>query len=83
MQKNRGIGITPAGGIFTGKSFSTMADEINFRRRRLETEATHERLAGPRDGLRQRVGQVTQALMAFGHVDHVRVRRPHPHGHRA
>jgi len=59
-------GLTPAGSIFTGEG-SAMLDEIEFRMHRLAGEARRERLAGPRDGLRQRLGH---ALMALGHAIH-------------
>jgi hypothetical protein len=50
-----------------GEGMTTMCSEIDFRMRRLEAEAYRERLAGPRDGLRQHLGH---ALMALGRAIH-------------
>jgi hypothetical protein len=50
-----------------GEGMTTMCSEIDFRMRRLEAEAYRERLAGPRDGLRQRLGH---AHMALGRAIH-------------
>jgi hypothetical protein len=41
--------------------------EIDYRIQRLQAEAASERLAGPRDGIRQHVGH---ALMALGRAIH-------------
>jgi hypothetical protein len=46
---------------------NAMGHEIDFRMRRLEAETCRERLAGPRDGIRQHVGH---ALMALGRAIH-------------
>jgi hypothetical protein len=46
---------------------NAMGHEIDFRMRRLEAEADRERLAGPREGLRQHLGH---ALMALGRAIH-------------
>lgn len=61
-----GHGIAPAGSIFTGEG-SGISDEIDFRARRLASEAHRDRLAGPRHGLRHRVGH---ALIALGRAIH-------------
>jgi hypothetical protein len=66
MQMTIGPGVTPAGAIFTGEA-SAACGEIDFRMRRLETEAAHERLAGSPAGLRRHVGH---ALMALGRIIH-------------
>jgi hypothetical protein len=60
-------GVVPAGSIFTGEGVSVMNDEVEFRMRRLAVEAHRERLAGPRDGLRQQIGH---ALVALGRAIH-------------
>jgi predicted transcriptional regulator len=60
------FGVTPAGSIFTGEA-STVASEIAFRVARLADETDRERLAAPREGLRQRIGH---ALMALGRAIH-------------
>jgi hypothetical protein len=52
---------------FAGKGMTTMCSEIDFRMRRLEAEANCERLAGPRDGIRQHLGH---ALIALGRAIH-------------
>jgi hypothetical protein len=44
-----------------------MCAEIDYRINRLQAEAASERLAGPRDGLRQHLGH---ALMALGRAIH-------------
>jgi hypothetical protein len=67
MRTRARFGVTPAGAIFSGDGTTTMTDEVDFRMRRLEAEAARERLAGPRDGLRQHVGH---ALMALGRAIH-------------
>jgi hypothetical protein len=92
MQTPRGPGVAPAGGIFTGESMSTMCDEIDFRMRRLESEASHERmhrleteaahdpLVGPPHSLGRRLGH---ALRTLGHGNHhLRPRHPIAHWHR-
>jgi len=53
--------------IFTGAGMTTTSHEIDFRMRHLEAAAAGERLAGPRDGLRQHLGH---ALMALGRAIH-------------
>ncbi len=53
--------------IFTGEGMNAMGHEIDFRMRRLEPKQTRERLAVPRDGIRQHVGH---ALMALGRAIH-------------
>ena len=68
MQPNDGLSPSPTRtAIFTGEGMNAMGHEIDFRMRRLEAEAHRERLAGPRDGLRQHVGH---ALMALGRAIH-------------
>jgi hypothetical protein len=67
MQTPNGSGVVPARTIFTGEGMTTMCDEIDFRMQRLAGEADRERLAGPRDGLRQQLGH---ALMALGRAIH-------------
>jgi hypothetical protein len=66
MQTTR-TGLAPAGSIFTGEGMTTMSDEIDFRMRRLQAEAASERMAPPREGLRQHLGH---ALMELGRVIH-------------
>ncbi len=66
MQTKSGSGVVPAGSIFTGEG-SAMSDEIDFRMQRLAAEAYRERLAGDRDGLRQRLGH---SLIALGRAIH-------------
>lgn len=77
MYTKTASGLAPAGSILTGEG-SAMSDEIELRMHRLAAEARRERLAGPRDGLRQRVGH---ALMALGHAIHGL--EPEQHGQRA
>ena len=68
MQANGGLGASPSRTqIFTGEGMNAMGHEIDFRMRRLEAEAGRERLAIPRDGIRQHVGH---ALMALGRAIH-------------
>jgi hypothetical protein len=68
MQTKGRIGASPtATTSFTGQGMTTMCTEIDFRMRRLEAEADRERLAGPREGLRQHLGH---ALMALGRAIH-------------
>jgi hypothetical protein len=66
MQTKIGSGLAPTGSIFTGEG-TAMSDEIDFRMRRLASEAHRERLAGRRDGPRQLIGH---ALMALGRAIH-------------
>jgi hypothetical protein len=58
--------LLPSASIFTGEA-SLIADEADYRISRLSEEAARQRLAGPRDGLRQHVGH---ALMALGRAIH-------------
>jgi hypothetical protein len=68
MQPNDGLSPSPSRTqIFTGEGMNAMGHEIDFRMRRLEAEAYRERLAIPRDGIRQHVGH---ALMALGRAIH-------------
>ena len=68
MQPNDGLSPSPTRtAIFTGEGMNAMGHEIDFRMRRLEAEAGRERLAVPRDGIRQHVGH---ALMALGRAIH-------------
>jgi hypothetical protein len=68
MQTKGRFGVPPAAtAIFTGEGMSTMGHEIDFRMRRLEVEASRERLAWKRDGVRQQLGH---ALMALGRAIH-------------
>ena len=68
MQPNDGLSPSPTRtAIFTGEGMNAMGHEIDFRMRRLETEAGRERLVVRRDGVRQHVGH---ALMALGRVIH-------------
>jgi hypothetical protein len=68
MRTTRGIGPTLATAtIFTGAGMTTTSHEIDYRMWRLAAEADEERLAGPRDGVRQHVGH---ALMALGRAIH-------------
>jgi len=68
MQTKDRLGALPiATTIFSGEGMTTMGHEIDFRMRRLAAEAARERLAGPRDGVRQHLGH---ALMALGHAIH-------------
>lgn len=66
MRPTMRSGVTPAGSIFTGEA-SAAAGEIQFRMARLAHETDRERLAAPREGLRQRIGH---ALMALGRSIH-------------
>ncbi len=66
MQTRTGPSVVPADSIFTGEG-SAMADEIEYRMRRLADEAGRERMTGPPEGLRQHVGH---ALMALGRAIH-------------
>ncbi len=52
--------------IYLGEG-TTMSSEIDFRMRRLEAEASAERLVGHRHGLRQAFGH---AVMALGRAIH-------------
>ena len=81
MERSRGPGVTPSGGIFTGESMSVLSDEIDYRRQRFETEAANERLSETREGLHQHVGHAEHALARLGHL--LRPRVPHLayHGH--
>ncbi len=65
MQTTRGSGLA-AGTIFIGGG-TTMRDQLDDRTRRLQDEAARERVAGPREGLRQHVGH---ALIAVGRAIH-------------
>ena len=68
MQPNDGLSPSPSRiQIFTGEGMNAMGHEIDFRMRRLEAEASRERLAVRRDGLRQHVGH---ALMTLGRSIH-------------
>jgi hypothetical protein len=68
MQPRDGLSPSPSRTkIFTGEGMNAMGHEIDFRMRRLEAEAGRERLAIPRDGIRQHVGH---ALMALGRAIH-------------
>ena len=68
MQTNGGLGASPSRTqIFTGEGMNAMGHEIDFRMRRLESEAGRERLAVRRHGARQHVGH---ALMALGRAIH-------------
>jgi hypothetical protein len=67
MQTKDRFGAPSTTTTFAGEGMTTMCSEIEFRMRRLEDEAHRERLAGPRDGLRQRLGH---ALMALGRAIH-------------
>lgn len=66
MQTKTTSGVVPAGSIFSGEA-SLMAQEVDFRIRGLTGESERERLAGPREGVRQHVGH---ALMALGRAIH-------------
>jgi hypothetical protein len=68
MQTNDGLYQSPGRTqIFTGEGMNAMGHEIDFRMRRLEAEASCERLAVRRDGIRQHVGH---ALMSLGRAIH-------------
>jgi len=68
MRTTRGIGPTVATAtIFTGAGMTTTSHEIDYRMRRLAVEADEERLAVPRDDIRQHLGH---ALMALGRAIH-------------
>lgn len=68
MQTKDSLGASPTATIiFTGGGLTTMSNEIDFRMRRLAAEADRERLAGRREGVRQRLGH---ALMALGRAIH-------------
>jgi hypothetical protein len=67
MHTTIGRSVVPSGGIFTGEGMTAVSDEIDYRMQQLMVEAEHERLAGPREGLRQHIGH---ALMAIGRTVH-------------
>jgi hypothetical protein len=68
MHPTDGLRQTPTRtAIFTGEGMNAMGHEIDFRMRRLEAEARHERLASPRHGIRQHIGH---AFMALGRSIH-------------
>lgn len=66
MQTKTTSGVAPAGRLLTVEG-TIMDYEVDYRMRRLGDEARRERLAGPREGVRQHVGH---ALMALGRAVH-------------
>ncbi len=59
--------------LYAGDGLRTTGAEIDFRMQRLAVEARCERAAGPRHGLRARVGH---ALIALGREIHGLEREP-------